>query len=100
MFSSIRSRTRHRSVVIPTTYHVLMPTESVRDGVLVRSSEFKCIDAAASVNQFCSSDFSIGNLMAIGAFNTMKHSIVVPTSRLNAADQFDNFNVSSDVSGS
>lgn len=78
----------------------MLPSESVKDGVLVRQSSYRSVDAAAPENQFNASDFSIGNLLAVGAFNTLKQTCVVNTSRLNAADSFDKFNIGGDVSKS
>lgn len=96
MFNSLYSKKLPKSSRISTTCTLLLPVEQVLDGQLVSSSEFRTVDAASSENQFKSSDFSIGNLLAIGAFNTLKQTCVVNTSRLNAADSFDNFEIQSE----
>ena len=86
-----------KSTLIDTKCCLLLPVENVKDGVLSRSSCYQVIDASAPENQFKATDFSIGNLLAIGAYNTLKQSCVVTTSRLNAADSFDNFTLTTDV---
>lgn len=98
MFNSLFKKALPKSKPIDTKVCLLLPVESVKDGVLSRSSAFKVVDAAASDNQFKSSDFAIGNLLAIGAFNTLKQTCLVNTSRLNSADSFDNFNIPENVS--
>ena len=101
MFSNLlKSRPKFKSHFISPKVTLLLPVEDSKDGVLVRSSSFKTVDASSPENQFKSSDFSIGNLLAIGAFNTLKQTCMVNTSRLGAADSFDNFNLSTDVSQS
>lgn len=97
MFASLFKKPTIKSVLIPTTVTLLLPSEAVKNGVLVRQSSYKTVDASSPENQFKSSDFSIGNLLAVGAFNTLKQSCVVNTSRLNSADSFDNFNLDSNV---
>lgn len=94
MFNSLFKKDMPKSNPISTKVTLLLPSETVSNGVLSRSSAFQVVDAAASENQFRSSDFSIGNLLAIGAFNTLKQTCMVNTSRLNSADSFDNFNLS------
>lgn len=97
MLSSLFSKSVRKSKPIDTTCCLLLPVEDVCNGTLVRKSAFQVVDAARADNQFSSADFSIGNLLAIGAFNTMTKSCIVNTSRLNAADSFDNFNISDNV---
>lgn len=98
MFNSLFKKDMPKSHPISTKVTLLLPVENLKNGVLSRSSAYKVVDAAAAENQFKSSDFSIGNLLAIGAFNVMKQTCLVNTSRLNSADSFDNFKLPENVS--
>lgn len=86
-----------KSVFIPTKFTVLRPVENVVSGVLSRTSQFQTVDVAVSENQFLASDFSITNLLSVGAYDILKRQCYVNVSNLNAADAFDNFNITGDV---
>lgn len=97
MISSLKNRGKIISVFIKPSVTLLKPVEKVIDGVLVRSSSYQTVDFSAVENQMLARDFSIGNLLAVGAYNTLKQSIVINTSRIKASDSFDNFNVAQNV---
>lgn len=97
MIKNLKSRNRLPSAFIRPTVTLLKPVEQVQDGVLVRTSSYQTVDFSSAENQMYASDFNIGNLLAVGAYNTLKQSIVVSTSRIKASDAFDDFKLQSYV---
>lgn len=64
---------------IKPSYKKLNPTPSIVDGQLVRETEFVEFNPVKENVNFLYTDFSIGNLLAVGALGNMKpvsvHSI-------------------------
>lgn len=52
---------------IKTSYYGLVSVNSEVDGVVARSMEMRCVDTAEQMAGLLCSDFSISNLLAVGA---------------------------------
>ena len=57
-----------QSALISPVYRVYQSEEVERNGVLTRESVLKTVDVSESLGKFDYRDFSIGNLIAVGAY--------------------------------
>ena len=60
------------SVLCPTFYMKLTPVEVEKDGQIVYTSELKKFDFAEDISKYSSKDFSIANLISIGAYDMLQ----------------------------
>lgn len=73
---------------IRSSYSRLTPCETENNGVLSKSCVYKECDNAESISKFKSSDFSLGNLMAIGAYGGLSYVSMSLNSDMNFVDEF------------
>ena len=76
-----------RSETLDPSRFVLTPVDSVENGVLVRKSEYQRHSVVEETKQFKYYDFSIQNLLAVGAY---KESTVM-MSKVSDLDNVDSF---------
>ena len=90
MFYQLRYRTNpSTSVVIDVGYNRLTSSNIEKNGVIVRSSNFQHTDSRETVGKFAASDFSLDNILSIGAFDMLKSVVMTDTSNLNVADSIE-----------
>lgn len=92
MVSSLYRRSPYtgETSVLKTAYHCLESVQSVKDGVLRVTSTMVVRDPARDNAEFKSTDFSIGNIIAVGATDMLKPCFVSKDSDMNYVDQFEN----------
>ena len=81
------NRIPRKSETLDPSRMVLSPVDVVQDGVLVRKSEYQRHSVAEETKQFKYYDFSIQNLLAVGAY---KESSVM-MSKVSDLDNVDSF---------
>lgn len=80
---------------ISPSYKKLQPVETTHDGTIVRSSEFVDFDFTQLNAQYTSSDFSIANIIAVGAQQMLNPMMPLGSSAFTMCDQFNNVNYES-----
>lgn len=70
---------------ISPVYRVYLTEEVERDGYLVTDTVLRTVDVADSLKQFDYRDFSIGNLVAVGAYRPQP-AVMVHNSDLGVVD--------------
>lgn len=80
-----KKRVPYEVVTIDPSYSKLVQSETVSNGVITRSSEFQRVSASEYLNQIHSSDFSLDNLLALGAVNVLNTPVKM---RATGADGF------------
>lgn len=81
--NSVRGSIKH--VFIKPNYSKFSRVPVERDGVLLTGNQFVEYSACEKVN---SSEFSLGNLIAIGATSTLQYVSMSTTSEMNFVDSF------------
>lgn len=69
-------------------YSKLTPVESTKGDVLSVECVYKETSNAESISKFRSADFSLGNLIAIGAFGGLSYVSMSLNSDMNFVDEF------------
>lgn len=70
----------------------LESSDNVANGVISKTSEMKIVDNSELLGHLSSSDFSLSNLIAVGAFDRLKTTYVSSMSDMNIADKFESLN--------
>lgn len=80
--------------VYDPTQKVLSPVQSVEGGVIKRGVEYKVIDNSKELSKYTSYDFSLENILALGAIDALKPVVMMNMSDMTFADKFQDMNVS------
>lgn len=82
----------HPKVETPfSSHHVLaMVTDVEKNGVVIKSTKFEDFDSSAFLNSVVSSEFSVNNLLSIGAVNLLKRNFSGDLPAIANADVFEN----------
>ena len=73
---------------IRPSYSRLTPCEVEDNGVLSKGCVYKECDNAVSISKFKSEDFSLGNLISIGAYGGLSYVSMSLNSDMNFVDEF------------
>lgn len=99
MITSLYSKNRKSEEVplgISPEYKIYQQQQTVENGNLVRKNVVVTVNPSKDNSQFKSSDFSIGNILAVGAIDTLKPVFGTTLSSMNYADQFQQINLTLD----
>lgn len=74
-----------------STHHLLaMVCDVEKDGVIIKSTKFEDFDSSVFLNSVVSSEFSVNNLLSIGATNLLKRNFSGDKPAVSNADVFEN----------
>lgn len=76
------------SVPVDIGYPKVCPTESVTDGQIVRGSEFRYYNPSDEYGKLQSSDFSLANIIAVGAYDKLQPIIMTDNTNFSFVDKF------------
>lgn len=81
----------HPKVKIPfSSSHILAMVEDIENnGVVIKTTSFKEFDSSKFLNSVVSSEFSVNNLLSIGAVNLLKRNFNGDLPSVVNADQFE-----------
>lgn len=80
----------NKVVPIKCSYNKLTVERTSKNGIISKTSVFKKFSTADVLGKFTANDFSLSNILAIGAYDMLKPVYAPDTSALHTAQQVEN----------